>query len=153
MSSKGGGTTHIHNKQVLQAHEAASEAAFKKLKIAISTTLDQLDAVSREGSSSLVVQTTTSGHTSSKRNAAENDVWKADCQYKICASQQLVIHEDAQLELSKLFSGVKALESSRRASIRDSLTYFVRAYDSLLRDLPLLRDPVLLMVRGDNLVK
>ncbi len=132
---------------MLQAHEVASQEAFQKLEMAIFATLDHLEAP-REGSS---LAQTTSGYTSPKGNAAQknDDVWRVDCQYKIRASRQLMIYEDAQVEMSKLFSGIKNLEGVRRAAIQESLTDLVRSYDSLLRDLPLLRDPVLLMVRED----
>ncbi len=126
----------------MQAHEVATQEAFKKLEMTISVTLAELEA-SKEGS---LVQIP-SDKMSPKGSPIDNDVWRADCHYKIHASQQLMIHEDAQVELSKRFSGIKALEGIRRAAIQESLTYLVRAYDSLLRDLPLLRDPVLLMVR------
>ncbi len=142
----------MSSKQVLRAHEVASREAFQNLEMAIFATLDHLEE-SREGSSSnSTLARTTSGYVSPKGNTTarkNDDVWRADCQYKIRASQQLMIREDAQVEMSKLFSGIKNFESIRRSAIQESLTYLVRSYDSLLRDLPLLRDPVLLMVRKD----
>ncbi len=126
----------------MKAHEISTQEAFRNLERTISATLAELDA-SKDGSA---VQLK-SPKMAPNGTPIHNDVWRADCRYKIRASQHLMIQEDAQTELSKRFSGIKTLEGIRRAAIQESLIYLVRAYDSLLRDLPLLRDPVLLMVR------
>ncbi|CAM9624802.1 unnamed protein product, partial [Sphacelaria rigidula] len=79
----------------------------------------------------------------SETDVVSSDVWLADMNYRVAVTQQGRVWKGASDKLGDLFSNMKDIEVERRQAIQDGLAVLVQLQDALLRDLPVLKDPVL----------
>jgi hypothetical protein len=133
--------------KILEAHEAAAVAAFA-------------DYVKVLGEEKKVTSMKSATPTLPQRGGlvpppppileSSHDCWLADCNYSVAVSQLLAAYESASKEMARLFGEMKDLEVNRRCAIQGALQTVVQMHDDVLRELPTLRDPVLVMLNQIN---
>eukprot|EP00752_Nemacystus_decipiens_P005662 g5124.t1 len=84
------------------------------------------------------------------RDVSGSDVWLADMNYRVAVTQQARVWKGVSAKLADLFGRMKDIEVERRVAIQSGLTALVKLQESLLTDLPVLTDPVLLTLDRIN---